>query len=168
MNFGILLLIIPSYMTDFLSLNDFQTGIMTAIYPISIVIGAIIGGVLTDKYGRKLIILICFTASLVFSALLIFADTWQILAIIYAIIGLLQGSALYAALAALAMDITNPKIGATQYSILTSVHNFGDIGISMISGSLVLILGYDRFFLYAALLVGPALLILYFVKDKKR
>ena len=168
MNFGILLLIIPSYMADFLNLDDFQTGIMSAIYPISIVIGAIIGGILSDKYGRKPIIFICFTGSLIFSALLVFADTWQTLAIIYAIIGLLQGSALYAALAALAMDVINPKIGATQLSILMSVHNFGDIGISIISGSLVLMLGYDRFFLYAALLVGPALLLLYFIKELKQ
>jgi TRAP-type C4-dicarboxylate transport system permease small subunit len=41
----------------------------------------------------------------------------------------------------------------------------------MISGAIVIMLGYDRFFLYAALVVGPALLILYFIKeirDKKR
>jgi len=167
MNFGILLLIIPAYMADFLHLNDFQTGIMSAIYPISIVIGALIGGILSDKHGRKPIIFICFTGSIIFSVLLVFADTWQILAILYAIIGILQGSALYAALAALVMDIVNPKIGATQLSILMSIHNFGDIGISMLSGSLVFILGYDRFFLYAALIIGPALLILYFVKEIK-
>jgi len=167
MNFGILLLIIPAYMADFLHLNDFQTGIMSAINPISIVIGSLIGGILSDKYGRKPIIFICFTGTIIFSILLVFADTWQILAILYAIIGLLQGSALYAALAALVMDIVNPKIGATQLSILMSVHNFGDIGISMISGAIVMMLGYDRFFLYAALVVGPALLILYFIKEIK-
>jgi hypothetical protein len=65
------------------------------------------------------------------------------------------------------MDITNPKIGATQFSILASIHNFGDISISMISGSLVLMLGYDRFFLYSALIIGPALLILYFIKETR-
>jgi len=167
MNFGILLLVIPSYTTDFLYLDDFQTGIMSAINPISIVIGGIIGGVFSDRFGRKPIIFICFTGIILFSILLVLADTWQILAIIYAIIGLLQGSALYTALAALVMDIINPKIGATQLSILMSVHNFGDIGISMISGSLVLMLGYDRFFLYAALIVGPVLLLLYFIKDKR-
>ena len=172
MNFGILLFIIPDYMKNSLCLDDIQTGIMSAIYPISIVIGTIIGGILTDKYSRKSIIFICFTGSLIFSALLVFADSWQILAIIYAIIGLLQGSAIYAALAAMAMDITNPKIGATQYSILASIHNFGDIGIAMISGTLLIMLGYTRFFLYAAWVVGPALLILYFIRlenngDKK-
>ena len=65
------------------------------------------------------------------------------------------------------MDITNPKIAATQYSIITSLANFGRIGFGMISGTLVLMLGYNRVFLYAAWLVGLPLLVLYFVKEKK-
>ena len=36
----------------------------------------------------------------------------------------------------------------------------------MVSGYLVLMLGYDRVFLYAAWIIGPALLLLYFVKEK--
>jgi len=167
MNFGILLLIIPNYIDEYLFLDDFQTGIMSAIYPISIVIGSIIGGIISDRYGRKPTIYFCFTGSLIFSGLLVFADSWEFLAIIYALIGLLQGGALYAALAALAMDIVNPKIAATQLSILMSVHNFGDIGVSILSGFLVIMMGYDKFFLLAAWIVGPALLILYFVKEKK-
>ena len=83
-------------------------------------------------------------------------------------IGFLTGATLYAAIGALLMDITNPKIAATQYSILTSIANFGDIGIATISGTLVVMLGYTRFFLYAAWIIGPALLVLYFVKEKKR
>jgi hypothetical protein len=46
--------------------------------------------------------------------------------------------------------------------------NFGEFGIAMISGTLVLMLGYNRFFLYAAWILGPALLILYFIKETKR
>lgn len=103
---------------------------------------------------------------LISSALLIIADTWQILIFIYSMIGFLTGATHFAAMGALYMDITNPKIGATQYSILTSISNFGDIGIATISGTLVLMLGYTRFFLYAAWIIGPALLVLYFVKEK--
>lgn len=53
MNFGILILIIPNYIDEYLFLDDIQTGIMSAIYPISIVIGSILGGIVSDKYGRK-------------------------------------------------------------------------------------------------------------------
>jgi hypothetical protein len=63
------------------------------------------------------------------------------------------------------MDVTNPKIGGTQYSFLSSISNFGEIGIAMISGSLVVFLGYNRFFLYTALIIGVSLLILYFVRE---
>ena len=166
MNFGILLLIIPDYIKNVFLLDDFQTGIIASIYPVSIVIGAVVGGWLTDKYSRKPIIFITCTGALIFSALLIFADSWEILAFLYTIIGLLTGAGVYAAVAALAMDIVNPKIGATQHSILASIHNFGEIGIAMISGALVFSLGYHRFFLYSALVIGPVLLILYLIKEK--
>jgi MFS family permease len=168
LNFGILLFIIPDYVKNVLLLDDAQTGLLSAIYPISIVIGTIIGGTCSDRYGRKRILLYSFIGSIVFSTLFIFADTWQLFSLVYALSGLFQGTGVYAALAALAMDITNPKIGATQYSILATVHNFGDIGIAIFSGALVSMLGYARFFPYAAWTVGPALLILYLVKETKQ
>ena len=100
------------------------------------------------------------------SSLLIFADSWMILAIIYPIISFLQGGPTFSALMALFMDVTNPKIGGTQYSILTSIANLGDYSMGIISGSLIVFLGYHRFFLYAALIVGPALMVLYFVRER--
>ena len=50
--------------------------------------------------------------------------------------------------------------------VLTSITNLGDYSIGIVSGSLLVFLGYQRFFLYAAWVVGPALIVLYFVKDK--
>ena len=167
MNFGMLLLIIPEYMMNVLKLEITQTGIINSLFPTATVIGAFTGGIIIDKWGRKKIMYIFLTILLISSTLLIFADTWQILALLYSIIGFLTGAALYTALGAIYMDITNPKIGASQYSILASITNFGEMGVAMISGSLVLMLGYTRFFLYAAWIIGPALLILYFVKEKQ-
>ncbi len=167
MNFGMLLLIIPEYMMNVLKLEITQTGIINSLFPTATVIGAFTGGIIIDKWGRKKIMYIFLTILLISSTLLIFADTWQILASLYSIIGFLTGAALYTALGAIYMDITNPKIGASQYSILASITNFGEMGVAMISGSLVLMLGYTRFFLYAAWIIGPALLILYFVKEKQ-
>ena len=104
---------------------------------------------------------------MIFSSFLIAANTWQMLAVIYPIIGFLQGGSGFSAIMALFMDATNPKIGATQFSILTSIMNFGDYSIAIFSGALVIMLGYHRFFLYSAWIIGPALLILYFIKEKK-
>lgn len=171
-NFGLFIFIIPEYMMNVLNLDVAQTGIIISMFPIGVVIGAIIGGIIADKWGRKKTLYIFLTPLIIFSALLIYANTWQILAIIYPIIGFLQGGSGFAALFSLFMDITNPKIGASQYSFLTSIANFGDTIIPMISGTLLIMLGYTRFFLYAAWIVGPALLILYFIRlenngDKK-
>ena len=165
MNYGMLRYVIPEYMTNVLLLDKMQIGLLTSAYPISIVIGAIIGGIAADKWGRKKIIYITLLGLLISSALLVTADTWEKLAIIYTFIGILTGTSTYSAMSALFMDITNPKIGGTQYSFIASIANFGQVSISIISGSLVVFLGYNRFFLYTALVVGLSLLIFYFVKE---
>jgi MFS family permease len=167
-NFGLLIFIIPEYMMNVLNLDVAQTGLITSLFPIGTVIGAIIGGIISDKYGRKKTLYLFLTPLMIFTGLLIYADTWQILAVIYPIIGLLQGGSGFAALFSLFMDITNPRIGASQYSLLTSIANIGDTIIPMISGTLLVILGYTRFFLYAAWVIGPALILLYFIKEKNR
>jgi hypothetical protein len=69
---------------------------------------------------------------------------------------------------ALFMKVTNPKIGTSQFGILTNITNFEDYSIAIFSRALVLILGYCRFFLFAAWLVGPTLLILYFIEETNK
>jgi len=167
-NFGMVILILPDYMMNFLGLDVIQTGSITTISTIGIVLGAISGGIIADKWSRKKTLYIFLSGALIFSALLITANTWQTLIVIYIIFGFFQGGSTYAALMAMFMDITNPKIGATQYSILTSLSNFGEIGIGIFSGTLVLILGYHRLFLYTAWIIGPSLLVLYFIKETNR
>jgi hypothetical protein len=72
------------------------------------------------------------------------------------------------------MEETNPRIGATQFSIFASLGNAGMTIGETASGSLVAILGFTRTFLYSAWFFGPELLILYFiwtiriVKKKKK
>jgi MFS family permease len=168
LNFGLILFIIPEYMMNVLKLEVNQIGLLASLYPIASGIGAVVGGFSSDKWGRKKTLFIFLIGSLIFSSLLVTANSWQMLAIIYPMVGFLQGGAAFAAIFALFMDITNPKIAGTQFSILTSITNFGDYSIAIISGTLLIMLGYYRFFLLAAWLVGPALLILYFVKETRR
>ena len=165
MNFGMLMFVIPDYMQKVLLLDKIQTGLLASVNPISLVIGATIGGPLSDKVGRKKILYVSLLGLLISSAFLVTCDTWEKLGIIYAIIGFCTGASLYSTLGALLMDVTNPKIGGTQYSFLASVSNFGELGIGMISGSLVVYLGHNRFFLYTAIIIGASLLTLYFVQE---
>jgi len=165
MNFGMLMFVIPDYMQKVLLLDKIQTGLLASVNPISLVMGATIGGSLSDKVGRKKILYVSLLGLLISSAFLVTCDTWEKLGIIYAIIGFCTGASLYSTIGALLMDITNPKIGGTQYSFLASISNFGELGIGMISGSILLYLGHFRFFLYAAVIIGASLLTLYFVQE---
>jgi MFS family permease len=162
---GLLFYVIPLYMKTILQMDIGQIGLVSAIYPITMVISSLIFGILADRWGRKIVLFIVFSASII-SATFIYANTWQILALIYGIIGFLGGG-IFAAGSALVMDACNPKIGTTQYSILISITNFGEQGMASITGSLVVLLGFGRVFLYSAWVCGPVLLILYFIRPKK-
>ncbi len=166
MNEGIMSFIIPIYMRDGLGLSDVQIGFIAMILPVFLAVGSLVGGVITDKIGRKSALYLFIGLNVVFVASLIFADTWWKLSLIYGIIGFLMGGHSTVS-CALFMDVTNPRIGATQYGIFTGIANVGLNGAGMITGSLAVSLGFARTFLYAAWVFGPALLVLYFIRVKK-
>ena len=113
---GLLLIVVPLYMKNVLMMDVAQVGLIAAIFPIANIFGSLVGGAMADRLGRKPTIYSVFIGSLVFSASLIFADTWQILAVFYGIIGFLFGG-LYASVGALSMDVTNPRLAGIQFSI---------------------------------------------------
>ena len=167
MNEGIMSFLMPIYMRDGLRIGDVQIGLISMILPVFLAVGSLIGGVVTDKIGRKSALYIFIGLNIIFTASLIFADTWWKLSIVYGIIGLLMGGHSTAS-CALFMDVTNPRIGATQYGILTGIANVGLNGAGMITGSLAVTLGFARTFLYAAWVFGPALMVLYFIRMNNR
>jgi MFS transporter, PAT family, beta-lactamase induction signal transducer AmpG len=167
MNEGIMSFIVPIYMRDGLGLNDVQIGFIAMVLPVFLAVGSLVGGVLTDKIGRKSALYLFIGFNIVCTASLIFADSWWKLSIIYGMIGFFMGGHSTVS-CALFMDVTNPRIGATQYGIFTGIANVGLNGAGMITGSLAVTLGFARTFLYAAWVFGPALLVLYFIRIKKR
>ncbi len=166
MSSGIILLIAPIWMDVGLKLDITQVGLITMLFTIAIAIGSIIGGILADVFGRKTTLYILILSSIFFSVLLVFTTSWDYFSLIYCIIGFLQGG-YTSAVCAMFMDVTNPRIGATQYSIFISLFNFGIMSAMTISGSLYVMLGISRIFLYSAWIFGPVLLILYFIQLKK-
>lgn len=163
---GILLFVIPLFMKTILHMDIGQIGLIMTIYPITTIIGSLFGGALADRWDRIRVLYIFISAGIVAYPALIYANTWQIFAIIYGLCGFFDGG--YGAAGnALAMDVCNPKIGTTQYSIMCSVANFGTYGTGAISGSLIVLLGFGRMFLLSSWICGPALLMLYFFRPKK-
>jgi len=164
---GIILLLAPLYMLNNLHLELTQIGMISMISPIATIIGCLVYGVIADRFGRKNTLYIVLFGSLVFTALLVFASTWYLFLIIYTLLGFFFGG-YYAVSCALLMDVTNPAIAASQFSILTALFNLGEMGIGHgFAGIMVDTLGFERVFLYSAIFYGASILILYFVRIKK-
>jgi PAT family beta-lactamase induction signal transducer AmpG len=164
-SFGILAIVVPQYMTDSLLLSIGQIGLIMAIGPLATVVGNIVGGFMADNWGRKKSLFVFIGLNLIFASLLVFANSWQKLAILWAIVGFLHGGH-YSAFGALSMDVTNPKVGASQYSLMMAAGNAGEMGGTAASGALITMLGFSRVFLFSGWVYGPALLVLYFIKSK--
>lgn len=58
------------------------------------------------------------------------------------------------------------KYRATQYAIFSSMIGFSRAVLPVFSGLIVIILGWNLFFLFISLLIIPALLLIIFIKDK--
>ena len=161
---GLMVIAIPLYTKNILELSDIQIGLISLIFMIANIFGALIGGTLADRWGRKHVLYITLIGSMIFTALLAFSNTWQILAVTYTITGFLFGG-LFSASCALMMDITNPRIAATQFAVLTALFNIGEIAIgNTLAGTIIETVGYTRLFLYAGLIHGFALIIVYLMK----
>jgi MFS family permease len=165
---GLIIYAVPLYMATILELNVAQIGLIAAILYISRLAGSLIGGAMSDRWGRKTVLFAFLSPGIIVTAAFIFVNNWESLVIVYGLFGFLMGGSIWATSCALYMDVTNPRVGATQYSILTSLTNFGYLGIPAISGTLIAMLDFDRVFLYAAWAFGPALLILHFIRLKKQ
>lgn len=166
MSSGMILLIAPIWMDRGLHLDITQVGLVTMVFTIAIALGSIIGGFLADRWGRKTTLYVLLFSSVIFTVLLIFSSSWEYFTVIYGIVGFLQGG-YTSTVCAMFMDVTNPRIGATQYSVFISLFNFGIFIAMTISGPLYDALDITRVFLYSAWVFGPALLLLYVIQLKK-
>jgi MFS family permease len=164
-NIGLTGVVIPLYLNIFLDINLAEIGYISTIMFTTRVIGSLICGGICDRVGRKIVLYIVGIGGCFFTAILVFADSWITVVVLYTIIGFFHGGQ-YSALGAMLMDVTNPKVGATQYSILTSLGNVGMTFGESYSGTMIAVLGFSRTFLYGAWVFGPAFLILYFIKLK--
>ena len=164
-NIGLLAIVVPLHLKFNLNMDIAQIGWLIMLWAGAKIIGSLIAGTICDKYGRKVVLYAVMAGGAFFTFMLIFANSWEIVAILYTIIGFMHGGQ-YTALSALLMDVTNPKVGATQFSILTSLGNVGLFSGEFVSGAMFSMLGFARTFLYGAWFFGPAFIVLYVTKLK--
>jgi PAT family beta-lactamase induction signal transducer AmpG len=158
---GISIFVAPIFARTFLKLDVFQVGIVSASGILIGVPGSYIGGYFADKIGRIKTLTYVLVLSIFLYIVLVFIDTIWILVPYFILI--FVGAFITAGLLALYMDVTNPQIAATQFSFFTGVANVGYIGGSIISGTLIALLGFDGVFLVMGGSLLPALLILYII-----
>lgn len=163
LNSGIISLSVPLFMEISLHLDIAIIGFISAFFSFNRAIGSFIFGAVSDKIGRYKTLMTIMIVLIFFSAFLITVHTSEQLTIIYGIIGFLTGG-LFATIFAECMDKTNPKIAATQFGIFMGILNLGELGGGAISGKLITLLDFNRVFLYAAWIVGPSILLYYFIK----
>lgn len=160
-NRGLHMYVVPLFEKTVLNLDFVQIGALTSSTPLWAVPGVIVGGFLSDKFGRKKVLYFFIVLSVVFSASLIFIETWEHL-FLYGPV-LFSYAGFITVFAAMAMDVTNPRVGATQFSIFMSIANLGEWLGATVSGLLVASLGFARVFLYSAWVLLPGLVVLYFI-----
>lgn len=151
------------YLKVVLDLDDTYIGILFALWLVVVVPGSIIGGVLSDKFGRKRPLYFFLVLVLIFSITPIFLSDFIHLIINFSILlfflnGVISGNW------AMIMDIINPKISASQHEIICSIVNFGSIIIGSATGTLFVVLGADNIFILVALLTLLSIMILYTIK----
>ncbi len=163
LNPGIFLSIIVLYSKTVLNLDELTIGLITAFLILAIIPGSIVGGVISDKYGRKKPLILFLIIVCISSIGFMFAYNLLILIILLIIFDFAWNAAISINWA-LAMDITNPEVGASELSIIYSISNLGDVGAGAIAGTLVVIMGFQNVFLLSGILIIPAILTLYKLK----
>jgi MFS family permease len=74
---------------------------------------------------------------------------------------------LYSSNVSLVMDIINPDVGASEFSIISSIANVGNVVPSALAGSLLVLIGFQNIFILSSVLVIPSLFILLkFIKEQ--
>lgn len=153
-----------AYLKVVLNLDNTFIGFLYVLWLLVVVPGSITGGVLADKYGRKMP-LYFFLIALLFASLapVFVSDLYLILGAFS--IGLFFMNGVIAANWAMIMDIINPKISAVQHEIICSLVNFGAIIIGSATGTLIVLFGFNTLFIHSAVITIIALLVLILIKD---
>jgi MFS transporter, PAT family, beta-lactamase induction signal transducer AmpG len=141
----------PSF-SDRMTISLTTAGLITTVWGVGVTLGAIIGGIVMDKFGDKKALWISMLT--VAPTLLLMAVAPDVLSayVTAAAFGVAYGIS-QACYFALAMKYTQPSIAASMYSILMAVTNVGQgIGLAL-SGVLSDKLGYlAAFAVFAALI----------------
>lgn len=131
LGYGIIIPVLYSYSQRF-GLSDFQNGLLFALFSVCQFISTPIIGRLSDKYGRKPLLVISLAGTVVSFFMMAFAPNAIILFLARAIDGITAGNIPVAS--AVISDTTAPKDRAKGFGIIGASFGFGFIFGPAISG----------------------------------
>ncbi len=134
LGYGIIIPILYSYSIKF-GLNDFQNGLLFATFSLCQFLSTPIIGRLSDKYGRRPLLLISLTGTVISFLMMAFAPNAIFLFIARALDGMTAGNIPVAT--AVITDTTPPKDRAKGFGIIGAAFGFGFIFGPIISARTV-------------------------------
>ena len=166
LNPGIIVPLIVIYGKTVLNLDDFTIGLIGAILLVSIIPGTYVGGYFADKYGRKKTSMIFLIITLLTPLGFIFTTDLIPTIILLGILDFVWNG-IFPSNASLIMDMINPKIAASEFSLISSIGYIGKVASNTIAGSLVVLIGFQNIFVLTSIIVIPSIIILYKLKIQK-
>ncbi len=162
LSFSIVLPLLP-YLANSLGATAFQIGLLGAMYPIFQVIGAPILGRLSDRYGRKPILVLSIAGTVVGFIVLATAQSLWILFISRALDGLTGGNISVAQ--AYIADVTKPEERGKALGMIGAAFGLGFI-LGPVTGGLLSDISYAApAWLGAILATANILLVVFFVPE---
>jgi MFS family permease len=151
----------------YLNFDDTFIGFLYAFWLISVIPGSIVGGMLADKFGRKIPLYVFLIFMMIFSVTPIIINNFYLLILNFTVLLFFSNGSI-AATWALIMDIINPKISCAEHEIICSIVNLGSIAIGSATGTLIVLFGFNNLFLFSAFLIIIALFVLFKIRNLKK
>ncbi len=159
LGFGIVIPILPNYVKE-MTESDFLVGMPVTLFALAQFFFTPIWGSLSDKFGRRPIILISLLISVLAYFFLSFADTFLMLLFARILSGI--GSGNISAAQAYISDVTQPKDRAKSMGMIGAAFGLGFIFGPPIGGFLMEDFGFESIGYFCMLLCALNLLLAYF------
>ncbi|XWO14006.1 Tetracycline resistance protein, class C [Candidatus Hepatincola sp. Pdp] len=169
LGFGIIFPLLPA-IQGYLHLNDLQIGYMASIFSLAALFGCVLWGVLSDKYGRKYLVVFPLLATALTYLLTVYSKDFYSLLLLRFLCGFFASHV--TVIFAITMDISKPEEKMKNFGVLSAGLGLGFILGPTLGGTLVKLSTYYHmlplalpFYTSAALSLIGGLLAFKFLKE---